>query len=263
MVILGVGKNMVGAIRYWCETLALIAPAATRGQMALTELGQKLLLSGGWDPYLEDIATLWLLHWLLVRSPERASTWHLAFTHFPYNPFSRPQLLTWLSKLVENQGLRVSAGTLKRDVDVFLRTYVAPVPVQRAGVVEDSWDCPLAELDLIEAIGAGQYQMARGYKPSLPDAIFCFALLDFWQREAADRPSLSFERVAHGLGSPGQAFKLSENALVERLERLPEPLSFDETAGLRLILTTTPIQELNPMDFLEKFYQDQQVRGAA
>lgn len=256
MVILGVGKNMVGAIRYWCESLELIEPSG-RGQMSPTMLGNSLLAHDGWDPYLEDVATLWLFHWLLARSPDRASTWHLAFTQFPYNPFSRPQLMEWLAKVIADKNLKVSANTLKRDVDVFLRTYVAPESASHPAVLEDSWDCPLTELELVEAIGAGLYHFPRGYKASLPQEVFIYALLDFWQQESSAQPSITFEKLAHGAGSPGQVFKLSENALVERLEQLPEPLRFDETAGLRLVLSSVPIESLEKLVWLERFYQGQ------
>jgi len=46
--------------------------------------------------------------------------------------------------------------------------------------------------------------------------------------------------VLHGPGSPGGAFKFSENALIEQLERLPleSHLAYDDTAGMRTILHT-------------------------
>ena len=49
---------------------------------------------------------------------------------------------------------------------------------------------------------------------------------------------LTFETILRGPGSPGAAFKLSENALVERLEGLPDwsRLEYDDTAGLRVVL---------------------------
>lgn len=54
IVVLGVGKNMVGSIRHWCDTLGLIERADRLGQMRPTPLGQALLGPGGWDPYLQN-----------------------------------------------------------------------------------------------------------------------------------------------------------------------------------------------------------------
>ena len=68
---LGVGKNMVHAIRYWLRA-ARMARMTPEGMLA-TALGDRLLSEDGWDPYLEDEGTLWLIHWLLAANPEEAS----------------------------------------------------------------------------------------------------------------------------------------------------------------------------------------------
>ena len=63
---IGVGKNMVRAIRFWGTAARLITddPHNARGREALcvpTRRGQALFGGGGWDPYMEDPGTLWLL----------------------------------------------------------------------------------------------------------------------------------------------------------------------------------------------------------
>jgi len=62
--------------------------------------------------------------------------------------------------------------------------------------------------------------MRRGPKPGLGDHIFACALADFWERAAADRKSMAFSEIAYAPGGPGNGFKLDENSLIERLERL-------------------------------------------
>jgi hypothetical protein len=52
---LGVGKNMVNAIRYWCNTFKVLPDNAS------SDNGDRLLKDDGWDPFSEDPATLWLL----------------------------------------------------------------------------------------------------------------------------------------------------------------------------------------------------------
>ena len=63
MVMLGVGKNMVRAIRFWVQ-VAGIAQATGNG-LEVTALGQSLLSRDGYDPFLEDIRTLWLVDRLI------------------------------------------------------------------------------------------------------------------------------------------------------------------------------------------------------
>ncbi len=79
-VSLGVGKNMVAAIRHWCLATEMIQPLDRVGNMEPTALGKRIFGEGGWDPYFEDIGTTWLVHWVLVRRAQRASTWPIAFT---------------------------------------------------------------------------------------------------------------------------------------------------------------------------------------
>ncbi len=73
---LGVGKNMVSAIRYWLRAFGITA----EGDVP-TDFGNRLLGDTGWDPYLEDEASLWLLHYQLVKL-RVASSYHLIFNEF-------------------------------------------------------------------------------------------------------------------------------------------------------------------------------------
>jgi hypothetical protein len=263
MVILGVGKNMVSSIRFWCETLRLIE-LTDRGKVAKpTPLGQALFGDGGWDPYLEDPGTLWLLHWLLVSRRDRASTWYLTYTHFHETTFTRDSLTEWLMKRIQQMPLvRATSASIRRDVEVFIRTYT-PSHASRDLPLEDTFDCPLVELGLIREIDRSIYEFVRGPKPSLPQAIFVFALLEFWEQIAASQHTLSFESILYGGGSPGAAFKLSENALAAYLEELPKwcSLSYDETAGRRLVMrrnynaSSNSPQDLSALSILARYYK--------
>ena len=63
MVELGVGRNMVNAIQYWLQVTCVIDFYEGRGEA--TALGNALLGPKG-DRYLEDEATLWVIHWLIA-----------------------------------------------------------------------------------------------------------------------------------------------------------------------------------------------------
>src|SRR3972149_1998131 len=74
LVRLGVGKNMVRSIRHWGLATGILeedSQANNRGRsIRPSPLGKLLFSRRGLDPYLEDPATLWLLHWQLAGSPE-------------------------------------------------------------------------------------------------------------------------------------------------------------------------------------------------
>jgi hypothetical protein len=256
LVTLGVGKNMVRSIRHWCTATGVIERGDRKGSMKVKDLGLSLFADDGWDPFLEDLGTLWLLHWQLVSTASPASTWHLAFTRWNTDRFGRDELVGWLLGFAQRvSGTRPTPTSLRRDVDVFIRTYV-PAQAKRERPLEDTFDCPLVELGLLEEVERGLYRFARGPKPTLPDGIFASALIDYWLLSAPNERTLSFESILHGPGSPGGAFKLSENALAERLERLPEwtGLTFDDTAGMRNVLRTSAGAEFDPLRALARYY---------
>jgi hypothetical protein len=259
MVTLGVGKNMTKSIKYWCEAMEIIRRVDRRGHAEMETFGRNLLDPEGWDPYLEDPGTLWLLHWQLVKNPKRTSTWHLAFTRWNAERFTTDRLVNWLGRVVGNKRPRaqVTAASLRRDVEVFVRTYT-PSRTPKGSLAEDTFDCPLIELGLIREEERGVYGFARGQKPTLPDEIFVYALVEFWNNVAQRQSTLSFEDIMYGAGSPGAAFRLSDNALAERLERLPTwvGLSYDDTAGLRIVLRRNRNSdgELDPTRALERYY---------
>ena len=242
MVTLGVGKNMVRSVRHWAlATQILDETAGTRGSsLSCTPLGAMLLGPQGFDPYLEDINSLWLLHWKLVTSERRSTTWSWAFNLLTDNEFTRDSLASLIREELQRRGAKLpSDNSLERDIDCFIRTYAAPRD-KKASVLEDTLDCPLVELQLVEEdVAPGLFYFKRGEQKTLADEVFLYALLDFWDRTASQRETFAFAEIAYGFGSPGSVFKLDENTIAERLERVDRiskgSLSYAETAGLRQV----------------------------
>jgi hypothetical protein len=243
LVALGVGKNMVRSIRFWCQATELIRedPEAIGRSRSFqqTEFAQNLLSENGWDPFLEDTGTLWLMHWKLVSNLARNLAWHLTFSSFLVPEFTKRQLADFVGKQMEHLGIRTTPTMIDREVDCCLRTYI-PTRSKNGGISEDSLDCPLAELDLLRYIpDDGVYRFNSGPKFSLPVQIFGFALVSYLQEIVTTRKTIAMEECIYQPGSPGQAFKLDENSVVEFLETLeelyPGTLNIRESVGLRQI----------------------------
>ncbi len=243
MVALGVGKNMVKAIRHWGLTARVVAPAddpaaARRGALRVTPIGAALFGDEGADPYLEDPRTPWLLHWLIATNPERATTWRWAFGELDRRAFTRDELLRDL--LASGRVGRATENTLGRDVDVFVRSYAAGRS-ERGVALEDTLDGPLLELRLLrEDPVERRYEFVRGAKPTLDELAFGYAVLGHWARVAPDRDTLSLEGLARDPSAPGRVFQLDDASLHARLEACSTwsrgALLYDETAGLRQLL---------------------------
>lgn len=260
MVTFGVGKNMVTAIRHWGLVIGTLEEDVSvpnnRGRhLCLTELGLSLFADDGWDPYLEDVGTLWLIHWQLASTPERATTWWWVFNQYPGTQFTRRDLQAHLERLVQQLAWsRVSPASLKRDIDCFIRTYL---PSRRARTVqEETLDCPLIELGLLREDSVNQvYQLVRGPQPTLPLPIFSYALAGYLERRSTQTKSVSLDDLAFGAGAPGRVFCLNESGLLGHLEALGEltggALVYDETAGLKQVFLH---KALRPRALLEQYY---------
>lgn len=254
----GVGKNMVTAMRYWALAAGIIEAESLRlGPYKTTKIGRALLNDEGFDPWMEDPTSLWLLHWRFAATPERTSTWFWVFNHCPYGNFDRPLIEQSLVRWCEDNDQKVAAPTtLKRDVDCFVSTYVEkPGPESR----EDTLESPLTELSLIRTISRKDgFQFARGPKPTLNLGMFAFAIAEFWRNSHAGAGTLSFEVLQHGAGSPGRVFVLDEESLVDFATELEATtngaFAWSETAGLRQLICRADPKSIDPMPFLLNGY---------
>ena len=234
----GVGKNMVSSMRHWATAAGIIEDAG-RDRISTTALGRLLFDTGGLDPYMEDPATSWLVHWHLCGRPHK-TTWFWAFNHHPTPFFERETLVKAVKQLAEARAwAKASTATIRRDVTCFVRTYVAQRSSRPAGQ-EEALESPLTELGLIRPTGQRDgFRFVRGPKRSLGPGVFCYAVTDFWARFPAAH-TLSFEALAHAPGSPGRVFLLDENDVVDLLTPLEHVsrgvYTWSETAGLKQLI---------------------------
>jgi len=242
LVDLGVGKNMVRSIRHWCLAAGLFEESHAKGlgrPLQLTGFAERLVANEGWDPYLEDIGTLWLLHWQFVSNLTRTLIWHLTFCTYYEVEFTKTQLETFIRKQLGHRGISTTSDTVSRELDVCLHTYVATKrKAKTEGISEEALDCPLVELDLIRVASEDNvYRFNIGPKITLPVEILGYALFTYLPRIIGNRRTVAVDECIYKDGSPGQVFKLDENSIIEYLEALEEMtqgrLRLQETAGLR------------------------------
>lgn len=264
-VTLGVGKNMVAAIRHWCRTARLITEDTDqhrRGQFVPTDLGETIFGKEGFDPHLDDPATLWLIHYQIATNTTQATAWYWAFNVLKGNYFTpstfAKDVYKWAQQ--QKQSMRpVSDNTLRRDVNCFIRTYCQSHHTD--AVVEETFDCPLVELNLIAELPESDgYEFQRGDKETLPIEIVAWALDTFWtdpfrENLFSQRESLSFSDLMYAPSSPGRVFKLNEDTMTMYLENLAhltgDALQYDETAGLKQVYRQ---RDLNQIELLEGYY---------
>ena len=217
------------------------------------------------DPYLERACSLWLLHWHLTATPGRATTWYWAVNELNEPTFSRDLIRARLTRrcdeLRESGRLkhsRITDSTLKSDVLCFIRSYATKADAGRAAQ-EDTLECPLTELGLVQPVDVGAaFQFRRGPKSTLPDEVFLYGLLRFWKDLYPTRREFSVEAVTHEPGSPGRVFLLDEETVAERLARMTEltqgAVRWDESTGMRQVYALD-VATLDPLSYVRRLYR--------
>ena len=267
----GVGKNMTRAIRFWGLAAKLLVedpePPRPRSPGVIpTRIGHAIFGESGWDPYMEDPGTLWLLHWLLLAPPSRLPVWWLVFNEFSAVEFTEGDL----EHAVEAQLEAVPTwstphpSSRKKDINALLRTYGPPIRAARTSL-EDLLDCPLRELGLIHRSAAtGRYRFTLGPKPTLPPQVAAYAVFDYISRTSTSGTTITVSRLAHESCTPGRVFKLTESELLEVLE---PALQESDSVGLVRPTGATQLTWIGDaaviaVEFLNAYYNaDQDVRA--
>lgn len=264
MVEMGVGKNMVKSIQFWSLASGIVEKKGT-GEFEVTEFGNSLLGENGLDPYLEDISTLWLIHWKLstANNPPLLA-WDYLLNRWHEPEITRSAVLGFFEDEAEKINTNPSYITLKDHLNAFFHTYV-PTRGPKGVIKEDNLDSPLVELELInrtgerEVINDGKlepiYFFRREEKPEISSALFIYCLFDFLYRIHKNESTLSFREISVGHSSPGQVFKLPESDLRDRLESIDKQsngsLSYKESANIQQVHRNSDVK-LN--DILKKIY---------
>lgn len=247
VVHLGVGKNMVAAIRYWLRAFGLLEEGNP------TEIANFLFDSeNGKDPYIEDLGTLWLLHYYLVKT-ELASIYKLFFIDFQKeknNEFTREQLQHFLKhKNAETAyANRYNENTVKRDIGVLLQNYVMP----KQDRPNEDFAALLLNLNLIrqsESDNKTLYFNIKGKSELVPE-IFLYAVID----DKKEEQIVSFDRLM----DLSLIFCLSKTELIDTVlllvEKYPKYLRYTDDGGIKQLFF---IKEIDKNEVLEKYYTRQ------
>ncbi len=244
VVKLGVGKNMVASIRYWLKTFGLVKEGS------LTEVARFVFAdNSGMDPYIEDLGTIWLLHYLLISSRE-ATLYNLLFTRFQRERrvFERQHIISFVKRYMAEKGKlkTYNENTVKKDVAVLLQNYVQPMKAQ---AMEDC-STLLIDLDLIMTTDGKQYMFNQEGKRQLPPDILMYAILE----EKKSDKSVDYDT----LQNIGLMFCLNDMELIAALsllqERYPDVIRYSDTAGLRQVQF---LKKVESMDVLRQYYQNE------
>jgi len=222
---LGLGKNMVDALRCWIEAFQIAH--RVDGVWTLTHIGNLIFHPDtGLDPFLEDVCTSWLLHWLIstnVESPFFA--WECVFNRWTALEFSASQIIDAFERETNRTAKPASSITLRQHWEVFLHSYRPP----RSDKGEDHLDSAMSPLRLIRESGeranaAGKWENLYSFDPArksaIPEQLFSFFVHDWWNRNYPNEKTVPLREMMLSDHSPGRLLKMQEPELVQRAMNL-------------------------------------------
>ena len=230
VVKLGVGKNMVSSIRFWLKVFKIIDSKDNP-----TEFGKRLFDNEiGYDPFLEDDASLWLLHYQLVKNGF-ASIYSIIFNEFRKEKlfFNKETFVNYLRRISEtNLDLNFNENTVAKDFIVFVNLYKND---SQSKDVEDSFSGILSEIELLKTIGKGkdeQYQFENNERDKLPEAVLLFSILD----NPSYGDSIGLNSLEYDNNSPGTIFCLNRSGLTNKISDIVynnNQITFTDHAGIK------------------------------
>lgn len=256
---LGVGSKMVKSIKYWLLATNLcedVYDSSRRGRaLQLTENFGKVVLS--WDPYFDDLNTLFLLHYHIVVNDALCVVWNIFFNDYSGTDFTRENMIDVCS---ENLSKRMDAGAtfstslFADDCSSILRMY-QPAEI---GDPEESLQCPLNALGLVSKSTSmrNAFVKTSPSKGMLDKSVILYVML---QNMLANKNSVSISDLLSAPNNIGKVFNLNRVQINEYLDqlRIAGYITINRTAGLDMVYIN---HALKPRDVLIEYYQKAQVR---
>ena len=245
VVKLGVGKNMVSSIRFWLRAFNIID-----SKDIPTEFGEKLFNKDtGYDPYLEDEASLWLLHYQLVKTGY-ATIYSTIINEFRKEKpsFNKDIFLNYIKRLAENnKEWNINENTISKDFIVFTNLYGRNTTSKE---IEDSFSGLLSELELLIVSGKGkeeQFIIENNEKDRLPSEVVLFTILENQNYgNSINLNALEFEN-----DSPGTIFALNRKGLLNKISEIVnknDNITFTDHAGIKELQFKSKPDKYNILD---------------
>lgn len=238
---------MVSAIRYWLKSFGLY------NDEGLTELAYYLFDdTDGRDPYMEDLATLWLLHFMLVTTNE-ATLYHWTFMKFQRErkQFDRLQLLSFVKReMMEAGKMKIfNENTVKKDIGILLQNYVLP----KSDKSFEDFSSLLIDLNLIHQTDDGKsfYFNIEAKRKVNPD-IFLYAIVTM----KGEDKTVSFDLIQ----DISLIFCMNDMETIRMMKQLAEDyskyVSYNEVAGIRQLQF---ISDIDSKQILEHHYKNAKI----
>lgn len=241
MDVLGIGANMVKALRYWLQAIGVTKePSSGKRSQTFTDFG-KLIYEH--DKYIEEMGTLYLLHYKLAGNFKLATSWYYFFNVFSLSDFTREDFTAQITNYIKmkDEDATVASRSLEDDFNCIINTYVPRYKTMPAKVsAENNIDCPLGEMGLIDIIKRERSNTVYKKATPAPATFNPWVILAVIQDNAEGRREIGLNELLTKEGNIGRIFNLDSIAMLDVLHSAESTgeLKIIRTAGLDVINLT-------------------------
>jgi len=243
---LGVGTNMAKSIRYWLNAGMLITDSPAKG-VFLSVIG-KIIHDN--DLYCEDVFTLWIIHSIIARNFEKATSWNLFFNAMNVTSgFTRDEMVGMMKELIiEHTGEQEpSERSIRDDCSAILSMYSPSVSTEDP---EEKRNSPFEVLGLISRSG-NRFTKKRPMIDKIDPLVFMFLIVD----SLNENGSLQIDQITDGYNMPGKILNMNRIAVNSFLDILHNRkyITVNRTAGLDIVYPNS-CQTMSSTDVLQEYY---------
>lgn len=253
MDVLGIGSNMVRSLRYWLTSVGLIEEVLVgkKKQARFTDFGSVVFEH---DRYAEEIGTLWLLHYNLVKEPSVATSWYYFFNELNLSEFSKEDFVDEMAKFLEMNQASFAKNSVADDFSCIVNTYMPRYKTNPGREnPEDNLECPLSELGLVDYQNRKEklYKKTSPVKNSLPALVALAVILE----QAGGEREVLLSSLQNDIGNIGKVFNLDIVSLLDILLALERQgyVQLVRTAGLDVVRIGT---DMTFIDCVNKYYEE-------
>lgn len=240
VVDLGVGKNMVASIKFWLKSFGIIDE-----DNQTTKFGDLIFANDGYDPFLEDPNTLWLLHFQLIHT-YYATLYRQVFVNFhkERKEFSKINIFNFIKRQFADKAYEktiYNENTINKDIATLLKMYVIP-----DNYTFDDFSSVLIDLNLIKKVEKDLYEFNYVTKAELNPLVFLYAVRSI----APTAKVVEYDRLLE----LSLIFCLSQGDMYEifaGLTAINNKITFDNAAGEQLFVIN---DDIDTYDVLAMYY---------
>lgn len=237
----GIGSMMVTSLRYWLIATDIIDERTNQ----LSEFGRLLL---GFDPYLDDEFSWWMIHEKLASNYKDAPILNIIFNEFKPKNFKKQDLNEFVLEYLKDNAIEFSSESgVDSDITVFLKTYTNEVVTDP----EDNLNSPLGKLDLIQKDKDGSYSFIQPRHDRLNYLVVYYNILNC----LGNSDSVHISELMNTNNSPTKLLKMDKNLFYLYLNEFKREglITVNRTAGLNMVYIH---EKLSERQIFEKYFME-------